>query len=122
MTVRIASSDLLLPVGDLQRSDRCVRVLCHFPASVASSHAALCVTAAWDSVITCFFVDTAKNIIEYVEAIARLLKPGGVWINFGPLLYHWTDMPDSISLEISYQELRDIIVAHGFRIEVRALV
>jgi carnosine N-methyltransferase len=24
-----------------------------------------------------------------VEAIQRMLKPGGVWINLGPLLYHW---------------------------------
>ena len=63
-------------------------------------------------------MDTAKNIIEYVETISRLLKKGGVWINFGPLLYHWTDMPDSISLELSYQELRDIMIGYGFKIEV----
>jgi carnosine N-methyltransferase len=30
-----------------------------------------------------------------VEAIERLLKPGGVWINLGPLLYHWATAPDA---------------------------
>jgi hypothetical protein len=33
---------------------------------------------AWDAVVTCFFIDTAHNIVEYIEIIARILKPGGV--------------------------------------------
>ncbi len=37
----------------------------------------------WDCVTTCFFIDTAHNIIEYVERLWKILKPGGVWINFG---------------------------------------
>jgi carnosine N-methyltransferase len=37
----------------------------------------------WDCVTTCFFIDTAHNIIEYVERLWQILKPGGVWINFG---------------------------------------
>lgn len=45
---------------------------------------------AWDAVITCFFIDTAPVVIEYIEVIERILKPGGVWINMGPLLYHWS--------------------------------
>jgi hypothetical protein len=44
---------------------------------------------AFDSVVTCFFIDTAHNIVEYVEIINHCLKPGGYWINLGPLLYHW---------------------------------
>jgi carnosine N-methyltransferase len=44
---------------------------------------------AWDCVVTCFFLDTAPVVMEYVETIQRCLKPGGVWINLGPLLYHW---------------------------------
>ncbi|KDO18948.1 hypothetical protein SPRG_15803, partial [Saprolegnia parasitica CBS 223.65] len=43
----------------------------------------------WDCIVTCFFIDAAPNVIEYMEAIQRMLKPGGVWINLGPLLYHW---------------------------------
>ena len=26
---------------------------------------------------------------RYIEVINRVLRPGGVWINLGPLLYHW---------------------------------
>lgn len=40
----------------------------------------------WDCVATCFFIDTAHNIIEYVERLWKILKPGGVWINFGSYL------------------------------------
>lgn len=43
----------------------------------------------WDCVLTCFFIDTAPVIIEYIDVIYKILKPGGVWINLGPLLYHW---------------------------------
>ncbi|MBA0757425.1 hypothetical protein Gotri_020526 [Gossypium trilobum] len=32
----------------------------------------------WDAVVTCFFIDTAHNIIEYIEIISRILKEGGV--------------------------------------------
>lgn len=38
---------------------------------------------AWDVVATCFFIDTAKNIIRYLEIIHQILKPGGTWINIG---------------------------------------
>ena len=43
----------------------------------------------WDAVLTCFFIDTAQNIVSYIETIAILLREGGVWINLGPLLYHF---------------------------------
>ena len=32
---------------------------------------------------------------RYIEAIERMLKPGGVWVNLGPLLYHWAAAADS---------------------------
>lgn len=38
---------------------------------------------AWDVVVTCFFIDTAKNILEYLEVIHKILKPHGTWINIG---------------------------------------
>jgi len=56
----------------------------------------------WDAVLTCFFIDTvticalsctmephsfyytqAKNILNYLRIIHRILAPGGVWINLG---------------------------------------
>jgi hypothetical protein len=35
-------------------------------------------TGAWDAVVTCFFIDTAHNIVEYIEIISQILKDGGV--------------------------------------------
>jgi carnosine N-methyltransferase len=40
----------------------------------------------WDCIITCFFIDTGKNVIDYLQTIYKCLKPGGIWINFGPLV------------------------------------
>jgi carnosine N-methyltransferase len=43
---------------------------------------------AFDAVATIFFIDTAPNVIRYIEAVRNCLKVGGVWINLGPLLWH----------------------------------
>ena len=97
----------------------------------------------WHCVATCFFIDTAHNVIEYVERIWKILKPGGAWINFGlyddiatndmkntlvinlfyqgPLLYHFEDIPNEYSFELSYEDLRSIIQSCGFQIEVSDL-
>ncbi|RDH18749.1 N2227-domain-containing protein [Aspergillus niger ATCC 13496] len=45
----------------------------------------------FDAVATVFFIDTAPNLIRYIEAIRHCLKPNGVWINVGPLLWHFED-------------------------------
>ncbi|CAM9264432.1 unnamed protein product, partial [Choristocarpus tenellus] len=75
---------------------------------------------AWDAIVTCFFLDTAPVVVEYIEAIARLLKPGGVWINLGPLLYHWVqsnhqDKDDRFnrSIELTWEEIKHVCVKYG---------
>ncbi|XP_047449128.1 carnosine N-methyltransferase [Mugil cephalus] len=73
---------------------------------------------SWDCVATCFFIDTAHNVIEYVETIWKILKPGGVWINLGPLLYHFENMANELSIELSYEDIRTAMVKVGFHIEV----
>ncbi|GME67939.1 unnamed protein product [[Candida] boidinii] len=45
----------------------------------------------WDIISTCFFLDTASNIIDYLRTIKHALKKNGKWINFGPLLWHHED-------------------------------
>lgn len=45
--------------------------------------------AAYDAVASVFFLDTAPNLIRYLETIYHCLKPGGVLINIGPLLWHF---------------------------------
>lgn len=72
---------------------------------------------SWDCVATVFFIDTAHNIISYVETIWRILKPGGFWVNLGPLLYHFSDMPNESSIELSYDDVRQVILQYGFQFE-----
>jgi len=43
----------------------------------------------YDAVASVFFLDTAPNLIRYLETIYRCLKPGGLLINVGPLLWHF---------------------------------
>ncbi|KAH8842030.1 hypothetical protein MCOR27_003939 [Pyricularia oryzae] len=45
----------------------------------------------FDAVASVFFLDTAPNLIRYIEAIRNCLRPGGVLINVGPLLWHFED-------------------------------
>ena len=69
--------------------------------------------AEWDAVVTCFFLDTAANVFDYLDCIARILKPGGHWINLGPLLYHYSGRPDETSIELAADELMRAIGLHG---------
>lgn len=32
---------------------------------------------------TVFFIDTAHNVMDYIETIYKILQPGGCWINLG---------------------------------------
>ena len=68
----------------------------------------------FDSVVTCFFIDTANNIVEYIETIHNILKVGGLWINVGPLLYHHSDSYNEISIELAWNEIKEIIIGYGF--------
>eukprot|EP00047_Mylnosiga_fluctuans_P020840 m.96984 g.96984 ORF g.96984 m.96984 type:complete len:371 (+) comp8649_c0_seq3:90-1202(+) len=68
----------------------------------------------WDCVATCFFIDTARIVIDYIEKIYEILRPGGYWINFGPLLYHFDDNMEAPSIELPFDQVREIITAAGF--------
>lgn len=65
--------------------------------------------STFDCVVTCFFIDTAKNVISCIEKIHLLLKPKGIWINLGPLAYHYTDNTACNSIEPTFEELKHII-------------
>ncbi|CAG8975920.1 hypothetical protein HYALB_00007048 [Hymenoscyphus albidus] len=43
----------------------------------------------FDAVATVFFLDTAPNLIRYIETVRNCLKTGGLLINVGPLLWHF---------------------------------
>lgn len=44
--------------------------------------------------------------------------PGGLWVNLGPLLYHYSDVPFEFSIEPSLEDLLEIIQQIGFVIKV----
>ncbi|KAF5687529.1 trehalase [Fusarium denticulatum] len=44
-------------------------------------------THYYDIIVTYFFIDTARNLMSYLDTIKKVLKPGGHWVNLGPLLY-----------------------------------
>ncbi|KAN0115070.1 N2227 domain containing protein [Hyaloscypha variabilis] len=98
----------------------------------------------FDAVATVFFLDTAPNIIRYVEAIKNCLRPGGLFVNVGPLLWHFENNapgqhgreknldPDTTSnqnspmgiadpgaVELTDEEVVTLIEKLGFNIEKR---
>lgn len=81
-------------------------------------------------IATCYFLDTAANIIDYLKTIKYSLREDGYWINFGPLLWHFEDddneyttkTPDQSrpqrvpfkGLELSKDDLIELIEKMGF--------
>ena len=68
----------------------------------------------FDCVCTCFFIDTAPNVLEYLDVLGKTLKPNGIWINLGPLLYHFAEIPGEGSIEPCYDHLKELIDSFGF--------
>lgn len=67
-------------------------------------------TGHYDVVVTLFFIDTAKNSLDYIDNINRLLKPGGLWINLGPLLYGTNPI-----MQLSLEEMVQVSETMGFK-------
>jgi carnosine N-methyltransferase len=57
----------------------------------------------FDAVATLFFLDTAPNFIRYIETIRHCLLLGGLWTNFGPLLWHFENNAPGSSSNSSQQ-------------------
>ncbi|KKA30540.1 hypothetical protein TD95_003628 [Thielaviopsis punctulata] len=98
--------------------------------------------AKYDAVATVFFLDTAPNLIRYLDVIWSCLKPGGVLINVGPLLWHFENnapgnhghdsdgdgqhqtetssgIADPGSFELSEDEVLALVEKIGFKLESR---
>jgi carnosine N-methyltransferase len=45
----------------------------------------------FDGVVSVFFIDTAPNLFRYIETVHNCLRRNGIWINIGPLLWHFDD-------------------------------
>ncbi|KAI4147839.1 MAG: hypothetical protein LQ340_005354 [Diploschistes diacapsis] len=94
----------------------------------------------YDSVVTVFFIDTAPNVIRYIETIFNTLRDGGYWINLGPLKWHFAggheqsssqrrneEAPSAAknmgigapgSVELTNDELLLLVQHMGFEIEI----
>ncbi|KAI0629447.1 N2227-domain-containing protein [Trametes polyzona] len=70
-------------------------------------------TDGYDFIVTLFFIDTSLNAIETVQHIHRLLRPGGKWINLGPLL--WTGGGQA-AVELSLEEVLRLAEIVGFSV------
>lgn len=70
-------------------------------------------TPGYDFIVTLFFIDTSINIFSTIEKIHYLLRPGGVWINLGPLL--WPGSAQARA-ELSLDELMHVIQEIGFSV------
>jgi hypothetical protein len=68
-----------------------------------------------DTVITPWFIDAiAADVRETAAAINRALKPGGVWLNFGPLRFE-----GSLSRLYVIEEVHEIVEKTAFSLGAR---
>ncbi|KAJ2824961.1 hypothetical protein IWW50_003079 [Coemansia erecta] len=68
----------------------------------------------WDAIVTCFFMDTANNALAYLDTMWHAMKPGAVWINLGPLLWHFDNIEGESSIEFTREEFVKLVSKMGF--------
>ncbi|KAJ7810825.1 N2227-like protein-domain-containing protein [Mycena leptocephala] len=99
-----------------QRSAESLFRSIRFPDAVPRSSPRFKLIPGYDYIVTLFFIDTSLNILTTLEHIYYLLRPGGTWINLGPLL--WTGGAQS-KLELSLEEVLGAVEELGFVIDLR---
>lgn len=72
---------------------------------------------SFDCLLTAYALDLSPNVFRFVRTAAHVLRPGGVWANFGPLAYD-TDHDEAIGhgLELSWEEIK-FALSHFFEIQ-----
>lgn len=78
----------------------------------------------FDAIVTVFFIDTAPNILSYLEVISNVLKKGSIWINHGPLLWHFENSSNIYadnygfkgSIELTLEDIIELLPKYGFEI------
>ena len=98
----MTASDFLLSYGDEEQKD------------------------LFDAVATVFFIDTAPNVIKYIETIWNCLRRGGTWVNVGPLLWHFAERapadPDENAKPSEKQEKTGIEAPGSFELSDEELL
>lgn len=54
--------------------------------------------------------------MDFIETIYHILIPGGIWINLGPLLYHFSDIQNEESIEPTFEDIMLVINSVGFEV------
>jgi len=86
----------------------------HFHFFFANGLAPPFVDGAFDTVVTPWFIDKVPTDLEsFFLTLHRLLRPGGRWINQGPLLYPPETAPER---RFSREEIFDVAGRAGFRV------
>lgn len=70
--------------------------------------------ASFDSVVTPWFIDQVpRDLPAFLATLARLVVPGGLWLNHGPLLY-----PERLGFEARYspQAILELAGQAGFEL------
>lgn len=68
-----------------------------------------------DTVVTPWFIDQApEDIRDLISTLYRLIVPGGLWLNLGPLRYE-PEVP--IGLRFAREEVFDLAARVGFRMD-----
>ena len=68
-----------------------------------------------DVVLTGFFLDACPSLLEACAQVRAVLRPGGFWLNHGPLLYH-CDRGASIAPRLCADELLLLVERSGFEL------
>lgn len=74
--------------------------------------------ATCDAIVTDYTLDSSVNIFLFIRTVAHSIKPGGAWINWGPLdsqALH-DDSHGWMAVEMSWEEVRHA-VSHFFDIK-----
>ena len=69
---------------------------------------------SFDCIITCYFIDAVKDINQTILLIYDLLKDGGIWINFGPLVLHYSN--EDIFTPYTFEDINSISNKIGFHL------
>jgi carnosine N-methyltransferase len=94
----------------------------------------------YDAIAMVYFLDTASNPLTYIEAALHCLKPGGIWLNLGPLKWHFEPYGDAApsdppqhpeatagteqdygvagpgGVELTEKDILQLLVVHGFEL------
>jgi hypothetical protein len=76
----------------------------------------------FDIFITFFTIHKTTNILEAINKIYKILKKGGKWYNFGPLIYNGNDWEDRSLIDVSWESLKYFICNIGFSIIKEELI